>query len=48
MAKILETKVVAKEVKKEVVSKIAPIETVYGNGDMNELRDKINEVIAKQ
>lgn len=35
------------EIKEEVVeeSKVAPIEGEFGNGDLNQIKDKINEII---
>ena len=34
-------------VDRTVKSKVAPITQVFGNGDLNTLRDKINELINK-
>ncbi len=43
-------KVVKEEVKevKPVEKKVLPITQEFGNGDLNLLRDKINEIIANQ
>lgn len=43
---VQENEVHAEEERKEVL--IAPLTETFGNGDLNTLRDKINEVIARQ
>ncbi len=40
------TKKPAKEEVEKVILSISPIEEVFGNGDLNAIKDKINEIIA--
>lgn len=35
------------EIETQEVSKVAPLTTEFGRQDLNEMRDKVNEIIAK-